>query len=148
MPSLLLLEGLPKYEGVREARIIHYSLQVFKKSMDGRRARYLKLEFKQPNTKIEFLGLLESDVEYIRISAHGRKEDGKGRFFVKSKATIGSEDIHSLDIKACVLFLSACETWTDDLASAFLEASQARKRVYIAPRNNISPIHPPILEDV
>lgn len=50
---------------------------------------------------------------------------------------VAAEDIRGLDIKAEIVFVNACETYKRDLVNAFLTAGKPKKRVYIAPKNEV-----------
>lgn len=139
MPKLLLIEGLPQYDKVTEAKLIDETFSILKKGIDGRRARHIATSFEQPKTKDEFLSLLEDDYDYIHISAHGEKiERGKGVIYVKNRGIVKAEHIHELNIKAKVILVNACETYQKDLIEAFLASGNPKSRVYIAPKNTVN----------
>lgn len=77
MPKLLLVEGLPKYEKMSEAELIHETFCILKKGCSRRIARHATTIFRQPDTKREFLRLLEEDCRYLHVSAHGKVKRGK-----------------------------------------------------------------------
>jgi len=138
LPKLLLIEGLPQYERVNEEELIHMTLQILKKDCDKRIGRHVTTVYHEPKTKYEFLELLEEDCRYLHISAHGEKDkEDKGVIYVRSHGTVTAEDIISLDIRAEVIFANACEAYNKDLLNAFLVAGRPKKRVYIAPKNEV-----------
>lgn len=138
MPKLLLVEGLPQYDRVNEAKLIHETFGIVKKGYDGRRARYVTTSFHQPATKKDFLELLEEDYDYIHISAHGEKIcGGKGVIYVRNRGVIKAKDLLGLDIKAKVIFVNSCKAYIRDLKYAFLAAGSPKDRVYIAPKNDV-----------
>lgn len=140
VPRLLLIEGLPRYEGVSECRALYESLLLFQKDMDGRKLRRPLTSSPPFNvvTKSGFLALLEnSKSEYIHVSAHGDHEDGT-TWIELPKGKVYSHEIANLGVSAKVVFVSACKTWRKDLANAFLEAGSQRSMYYIAPKNPVS----------
>ncbi len=138
MPKLLLIEGLPEYDKVTEAKLIDETFSILKKGIDGRRARHVLTFFERPQTKEKFLSLLEDDYDYIHISAHGeRLERGKGVIYVRNRGIVRAENIHELNIKAKVVFANACETYQKDLIDAFLASGNPKSRTYIAPKNTV-----------
>lgn len=137
MVRLRLVEGIPKYAGPSEAELIHKTVPILTRAYDQRRARYIKTSFAQPWTRDDFLAYLEKDCDYLHISAHGAKIDGHGEFYVRPNATIRARDISDLEIKATVVFLNACRTWSEDLKDAFLQAMDNNDACYIAPSNDV-----------
>lgn len=140
VPKLLLIEGLPRYEGVSECKALYQSLLLFQKDMDRRKLRR-PLSSQPPfriKSKSKFLDLLQnSKSEYIHISAHGDHKNST-TWIEMPRGKVYSNEIASLKIHAKVVFVSACKTWRKDLANAFIEASSRRKKCYIAPKNEVS----------
>jgi hypothetical protein len=135
MPRLRLIEGLPKYEKIDEAKAIADALNIMKKGIDGRRSRHLKIFSTRANTKQEFLKHLKRDTEFLHISSHGDRDKNNNTFlYITKKARIYPEDIKDLDIKAKIIFLNACLTSKKDMAIAFLDAGNPKFRFFIAPK--------------
>ena len=140
VPKLLLIEGLPRYEGVSECDALYESLLLFQKDIDRRKLRR-PLSNSPPfnvGSKNEFLDLLQkTKSECIHISAHGDHKDST-TWIEMPKGKVYSDEIASLKISAKVVFVNACKTWRKDLATAFIEARCRRKMYYIAPKNEVS----------
>lgn len=138
MPTLNLVEGLAKKERASEAELIHRSFKLLKKGPDQRRTRHVKTRFVQPETKNEFLDAMQAECEYLHVSSHGERVEGGARIYVRNKGYVTAQDIQKLDIKAKVVFINACQAWSDDLRNAFAEAENSRPAYFIAPKNDVS----------
>jgi hypothetical protein len=139
MPRLRLIEGLPKYEKIDEAKAIADALNIMKKGIDGRRSRYLKIFSNRANSKQEFLKHLERDTEFLHISSHGDRDKNNNTFlYITKKARIYPEEIKDLKIKAKIILLNACLTSKKDMAIAFLDAGNPKFRFFIAPKRAVS----------
>ena len=137
MPKLVLIEGLPKYENVNEAKAITLALEIMKKEIDGRRARHLKIIPHTAETKRDFMRWLEKDTDFLHISAHGESKKGQTILNITRNATITPDEIVDLDIKARVIFINACQQSRKDMAYAFLDSRNAKKRYFIAPHKDV-----------
>lgn len=133
MPILTLVEGLPKYEGINEAYAISDSLNIMRKSIDGRRNRHLRICPHTTENKDHFLSLLESKTDFLHISSHGSRIDGKTVFDIAYGGQVTADDIKERTISAKVIFVSACLAAREDMAKAFLEKSKTKHRYFIAP---------------
>lgn len=137
MPILTLVEGLPKYEGVNEAVAISDALNIMRKSVDGRRDRYLRIYPNTANKKSHFLKLLECKTDFLHISSHGSRIEGKTFLDITKSGKVSADDIRELDIKAKIIFLNACQTSRKDMANAFFKAGTYPFRYFIAPFKEI-----------
>jgi len=137
MPKIILIEGLPKYERVNEAKSIAEALEVMKKSCDGRRARHLEIIPHTVESKADFINWLEKETDFLHVSAHGKRKKGKTVLKITRGSIITSEEIEKLNIKAKVIFVSACQQSRKDMADAFLKAGKPKYRYYIAPRVDV-----------
>ena len=133
MVKLTLIEGLPKYDQVNEAKVLSDALKIMMKSLDGRRSRHLHIIDKTANSKTAFMKYLASDTDFLHVSCHGDRINQKTYLYITNGAYVSAEDIAQIDIKAKVIFLNACTTSRKDLAEAFLEAGTPRYRYFIAP---------------
>jgi len=137
MPKIILIEGLPKYERVNEAKSIADALEVMKKSCDGRKTRHLEILPHRAESKADFIKWLEKETNFLHISAHGDRENNETVLKITRGSTITSQEIKDLNIRAKVIFVNACQQSRKDMADAFLEAGKPRYRYYIAPRVDV-----------
>lgn len=138
MTQLILLEGLPKYEGINEAKALADALRLMMKGYEGRRTRGLKITPHTAKDKEDFLRWLERKTDFLHISSHGRVEKGHTALYLTQGGKISAEDIENLEIKARVIFVNACQVSRRDLADAFFKAGRPRRRYYIAPRVDVT----------
>jgi len=127
MPCLLLVEGLPKYEGINEAEALATALRIMIKGYDRRTTKSLKIITHTAKNKEDFL----------HISSHGKFENNHTTLYITNGGKVTAEDIKNLNIKAKVIFLNACQVSRDDMANAFLKAGNPKRRYYIAPRKDV-----------
>jgi len=73
MRRLILIEGLPKYEGVNEAQALADALQLMMKGYDGRRTKSLKIMSHTATDKRDFLKWLERKTDLLHITRPSRK---------------------------------------------------------------------------
>jgi hypothetical protein len=140
--KLVLLEGLPKYEGINEAKTLKQGLKLMMKAYDLRRTRVKKIKEHTAGNKQDFLNWLQKDTDFLHVSCHGSHDTGNTVLSITQGGTVTSEDIWrtektkitSLNIKAKVVFMNACETSCKDLREAFFKAGKKSLRYYIAPR--------------
>jgi hypothetical protein len=91
--------------------------------------------------KEDFLNWLQSETDFLHISSHGKYENGVTTLHLTQGGKVTAKDIwnesdedKSLNIKARVVLVNACETSYKDLREAFFKAGRRRLRYYIAPR--------------
>lgn len=134
MRTLLLIEGIHKYERINEAQALANALRLMMKGYDGRRTRGLQIITHTAKNKKDFLKWLERKTDFLHISSHGRVENGRTVLHITQGGKVTSEDIERLHIKAKVIFVNACEASHKDLANAFFKAGKHRRRYFIAPK--------------
>lgn len=71
MIKLILLEGLPKYEGVNEAQALAYSLRLMTRAYGKTTQRSLGIKPHTATDKQDFTKWLGKDTDFLHISAHG-----------------------------------------------------------------------------
>lgn len=138
MTSLNLVEGLPKYEKINEAKAIAEALRTMKRGLDGKRERHLQIRTFTAKNKAHFMKLLERKTDYLHISAHGDRVDGETCLFITRNATITTKDIAKLKVKAKIVFMNACLTSRKDIANAFFKAGVDNTLYFIAPHQEVS----------
>ncbi|MEM2970402.1 MAG: hypothetical protein QXR63_05660, partial [Candidatus Bathyarchaeia archaeon] len=99
MRRLLLVEGLPKYEGINEAQVLADALCLMMKGYDKRRTRSLKITPHTATNKEDFLNWLERKTDFLHISSHGRVEKGRTTLYIMQGGKVTAEDIKNLHIK-------------------------------------------------
>jgi len=67
----------------------------------------------------------------------GQLETFNRESYITNGGKVTAEDIKNLNIKAKVIFLNACQVSRDDMANAFLNAGNPKRRYYIAPRKDV-----------
>ena len=137
MPRLLLVEGLPKYEGINEAEALATALRIMIKGYDRRTTKSLKIITHTATNKEDFLKWLQHTTDFLHISSHGKFENNHTTLYITNGGKVTAEDIKNLNIKAKVIFLNACQVSRDDMANAFLKAGNPKRRYYIAPRKDV-----------
>jgi len=137
MPRLLLIEGLPKYEGINEAKALAMALRLMIKGYDGRTAKSLKITVHTATSKEDFLQWLQRTTDFLHISSHGKVERGRTTLYITQGGKVTAEDIENLQISAKVVFLNACQVSREDMADAFFKAGNPKRRYYIAPRKDV-----------
>lgn len=137
MLKLTLLEGLPKYEGVNEAKALASALRIMMKGYDQRKVKNLKISAHRAIDKEDFLKWLSRKTDFLHISSHGKVEKGRTVLHITQGGKITAEDIENLPIKAKVIFLNACQVSRDDMADAFFKAGKPNCRYYLAPRKDV-----------
>jgi hypothetical protein len=137
MRRLLLVEGLPKYEGINEAQVLADALYLMMKGYDKRRTKSLKITPHTATNKEDFLKWLERKTDFLHISSHGRVEKGRTTLYIMQGGKVTAEDIKNFRIKAKVIFVNACQASRKDLANAFFKAGNPKKRYFIAPRVDV-----------
>jgi hypothetical protein len=137
MRRIVLLEGLPKYEGVNEAQALACALNLMVKGYDKRKAKGLKIVAHTANDKGDFLKWLECKTDFLHISSHGRVEKGRTTLYITQGGKVTADDIEKLDVKARVVFVNACQASHRDLADAFFKAGNPKKRYFIATRVDV-----------
>lgn len=138
MKTLLIIETIPGWAS--EAWALKEALDVMMVGWDGRAMRHLEIEVKEAFTKSNLRKLLQRDVDYLHISAHGGivKRDPKNRhalYIGRSRKMVKPDDIRSWKPKARNVFISACHTGYRDLASAFFDFDKKKKGSFLAPVN-------------
>ena len=137
MTRLTLVEGLPKYEGINEAKAIADVLKIMKRGLDPRKAKSLDIKTIRATSKEHFIKSLENTTDFLHISSHGdRDKDNNTYLYITNGGIIYPDEIKELKIKAKVVFLNACLTAKEDMAKAFLEANNS-SRFFIAPRKEV-----------
>jgi len=136
MLKLILVEGLPKYEGVNEAKALASALRVMKKGYDQRKVRNLRIIAHRAKDKDDFLQWLQRQTDFLHISSHGKVEKGRTTLYITQGGKVTAEDIENLQIKAKVIFINACQTSREDMANAFFKAGKPVCRHYIAPQKD------------
>ena len=138
MPKLTLIEGLPKYEGINEAKAIADVLKIMKRGLDPRQSKNLSIKAIRANSKEHFIKSLERTTDFLHISSHGdRDKNNKTYLYITNGGCIYPDEIRELKIKAKVIFLNACLASKRDMANAFLEANNSSFRFFIAPRKEV-----------
>jgi len=137
MRRLILIEGLPKYERVNEAKALAYALRIMKRGYDQRKVRNLKIIAHTAKNKEDFLQWVQRQTDFLHISSHGKVEKGRTTLYITQGGEVTAEDIENLQIKAKVIFVNACQTSREDLANAFFKAGKPICRYYIAPQENV-----------
>ena len=130
MMKLVLIEGLPKYEGVNEAKTLATALKLMTQAYTKRTRRSLKIRPHTASDKQDFLNWLEKDADFLHISAHGGIEKGHSFLKVTGGGTVTAKDIEDLTIRAKCVFLNACQTSRNDMAAAFFRASRRRGQMH------------------
>jgi len=67
--KLVLLEGLPKYEGINEAKTLKQGLKLMMKAYDQRRIRVKEIKEHTAETKQDFLNWLQKDTDFLMFLA-------------------------------------------------------------------------------
>lgn len=137
MKRLVLLEGLPKYEGINEAQALADALRLMMKGYDGRKTRGLKIIPHSARNKEDFCRWLERKTDFLHISSHGKVEKGRTTLYITQGGKVTANDIENLHIKAKVVFVNACQTSRKDLANAFFKAGKPKQRYFIASRVDV-----------
>jgi hypothetical protein len=137
MRRLILLEGLPKYERINEAKALADALHLMMKGYDGRRTRGLKITPHIATDKGDLLQWLERKTDFLHISSHGRVEKGRTTLYITQGGKVTADDIENLQVKAKVVFVNACQASRKDLADAFFKAGKPKQRYFIAPRVDV-----------
>jgi hypothetical protein len=137
MRQLILIEGMPKYEGINEAKALADALRLMMKGYDRRTTRGLKITQHTAKDKEDFLRWLERKTDFLHISSHGRVENGRTILYLTQGGKITADDIENLQINAKVVFVNACQVSRRDLANAFFKAGEPKRRFYIAPRVDV-----------
>jgi len=140
--KLVLLGGLPKYEGINEAKTLKQGLKLMMKAYDQRRIRVKEIKEHTAETKQDFLNWLQKDTDFLHVSCHGSHDTGNTVLSITQGGNVTSEDIWrteknkitTLNIKAKVVFMNACGTSCKDLREAFFKSGKKTLRYYIAPR--------------
>jgi hypothetical protein len=136
--KLVLVEGLPKYEGVHEAEALTDALELMKRAFNEKRRKSLVIESHAAEDKTDFLNWLERKCDFLHISSHGEiGKDGKSVLNITRGGKVTAKDIQDLDVKAEVVFLNACQTSRNDMADAFFRASRRRKMYFISTRARV-----------
>jgi hypothetical protein len=136
---LILVEGLPKYDGIDEANAIADALNIMKKGLGDPKSKNLLINSIRANTKKEFIKALEKQTDFLHISSHGERDKANTTYlYVTNGGCIYPQDIEELRVKAKVVFLNACLTSRKDMANAFLNANDPEFRFFIAPRNEVT----------
>jgi hypothetical protein len=100
MKKLLIIETIPDCHGASEGIALQQSLEIMKKSWDGRTTRQLKIDVEQAFTKKSFLTKIEEETDFLHISAHGKvKKTKKGNQHVLLIGKAGKE-VTPNDIKS------------------------------------------------
>jgi hypothetical protein len=85
--------------------------------------------------------LLIKDVDYLHISAHGKRLKTKRgtvhALTIGRNVVIKPDDIRKWKPKAKNIFLSACGTGYDDLLDAFFDFDNKKKGTIIAPAKDV-----------
>ncbi len=134
MKRLLIIETIPDRHGASEGNALKQSLEIMKKSWDGRTTRQLKIDVEHAYTKKAFLTLIEEETDFLHISAHGKKKKTTKQHILaigKAKKEVTPDEIKKRNPKATCIFISACYAGYSDLASAFFH--DGRKGFYLAP---------------
>jgi len=140
MLRLTLIEGLPKYEGINEAKSLATALRIMKRGYDQRRVKNLRITAHMAKDKNDFLRWLQRQTEFLHISSHGRFKKGHTVLNITQGGKVTAEDIEELKIKAKLVFLNACQVSREDMADAFFRAGKPRCQYYIAPKKDV-PFH-------
>lgn len=142
MKRLLTIETINNPAGASEGRAIEQCLKLMLDYMNQRTARHLKIDpCQQAYTRSKFLKLLKEDVDYLHISAHGKRsaleigrKEKRGKIIQKG-TDITPDEIRDAGVKAKYVFVSACSSGHEDLAEAFF--SDRRKGIYLGPCKKI-----------
>lgn len=137
MPTLTIVEGLPKYEKANEADALSFALKLMIKACDGRRARNLKIITHTATNKEDFLRWLERETDFLHISCHGNFKKDRTTLYITQGGTVTAKDIEKRRINAKVILLNACQVSRKDMADAFFKAGNPKRRYYIAPRKDV-----------
>jgi hypothetical protein len=136
MKTLLIVETIPDRRA-SEGKALKEALEIMKKSWDGRTVRHLRIDMKKAYTKKELRSLLQKDSDHLHISAHGStsKRDKRNRhvLLIGRKIRVKPDDIRKWKPKARNIFVSACNTGYEDLASAFFDFDSTKKGRFMAP---------------
>lgn len=142
--KLVLLEGLPKYEGINEAKTLKQGLKLIMKGYDRRRIRSKIIKDHTATNKDDFLQWLQRDTYFLHVSCHGERKKGITRLYITQGGWVTAKDIWNksdkakcLKINARVVMVNACETSSKDMREAFFEAGKHRLRYYIAPHEDV-----------
>jgi len=128
--KLVLVEGLPKYDGVNEANALASALELMTRAYIKRTRKSLRIKPHTAQDKQDFLYWLEKDTEFLHVSAHGVIKNGRTFLSITGGGQVASDDIEKLDIKAKCVFLNACQASRNDMASAFFKACRRRRQMY------------------
>ena len=140
MLRLTLVEGLPKYEGINEAKALATALRIMKRGYDQRKVRNLGITARRAKDKEDFIQWLQRNTDFLHISSHGKFQRGHTVLDITQGGKVTAEDIEKLKIKAKVVFLNACQVSREDMADAFFKAGKPKCRYYIAPQEDV-PFH-------
>lgn len=136
MPTLLLVEALPKSEGVSEVAVLGDALEVLRRGSDQRRAKHVGIKTAFPRTKTEFLHAVQRSCDYLHISAHGQEDAQGSCIFVRGGGIVTESDLDGVTIQASTVFVNACDAMGDDLCQAFIRATARQPAHYIAPNGD------------
>jgi hypothetical protein len=134
MKKLLIIETIPDSNDITEGMALKQSLEIMKKSWDKRTTRQMEINVEQAFTKKAFLDKIEEQTDFLHISAHGNKDNTINQhvlFIGKTKKKVIPDEIKNCNCKATGIFVSACCTGYNDLASAFF--SDGREGFYLGP---------------
>jgi len=140
MLRLTLVEGLPRYERINEAKALATALRIMKRGYDQRKVRNLRIVAHFAKDKEDFLQWLQRNTDFLHISSHGKCRRGHTVLDITQGGKVTAEDIEDLRINAKVIFLNACQVSREDMADAFFKAGKPRCRYYIAPQEDV-PFH-------
>jgi hypothetical protein len=136
MKTLLIIETIPDRRA-SEGKALKHALEIMMKSWDGRTMRHLKIIVKKAYTKKKFRSLLQKEVDYLHISAHGDISEGDKRnrhiLLIGKGLKVKPDEIRRWKPKARNIFVSACSTGYEDLASAFFDFDKTKKGRFLAP---------------
>jgi len=140
MLKLTLIEGLPKYENINEAKALATALRIMRRGYDQRKVKNLTIIAHTARDKDDFLQWLQRKTDFLHISSHGKSQKDHTVLDITRGGKVTAEDIQELKINAKVVFLNACQVSREDIADAFFKAGKPKCRYYIAPKKDV-PFH-------